>query len=434
MKSLLIRAEDKNQWERRSAIIPDDLKKIIDKTGAQAYIEKSPKRFFKEEKYQEAGALLCEDMTSGDVILGVKEIPEEKILNNKTYIFFSHTIKGQKSGMPLLKKIIASGSTLIDYEKITDNKNRRLVYFGNFAGDAGAIDILSLMGEYWEHKGIKTPFSECKKAHEYKSVADAKKNMKLIGEKIKKDGIPSKISPVIIGILGYGNVSKGAQSILNNLPVEYIEPEALKKIAEKSKDNNKIYVCVFKEKDIVKTKTGKSFNLQDYYENPGNYSSVFDKYLPYVTILINAIYWETRYPRFVTWDALKKLYETSENPKLCGIADITCDLNGSIECTVKSTDSGSPSFICNPIDKTVTDGVKGDGVLVLAVDNLPCEVPKDSSTFFSSSLSPFIQNILEANYGSSLEESGLCSEINKAVIVYNGALTQNYEYLRKLVE
>jgi len=434
MKSLLIRAEDKNEWERRAAIVPDDLKKIIAETGTRAYIEKSSKRFFKEEEYKKAGASLCEDMTPGDVIFGVKEIPIEKLLDNKTYIFFSHTIKGQKEGMPLLKKIIESSSTLIDYEKITNDKKQRLVYFGNFAGDAGTIDILSLMGEYWEHKGIKTPFSECKRAHGYTSVDDAKEHIKFIGEKIEKDGISLKLTPMVVGILGYGNVSKGVQSILNALPVEYIEPDALKELSGNSKENNKIYVCVFKEKDLVKSKTGKGFDLQNYYGHPENYISVFEKYLPYITILVNAIYWETQYPRFVTWDALKTLYEKSNNPKLCGIADITCDLNGSIECTVKSTDSGKPSFICNPITKTITDGVKGEGVLVLAVDNLPCELPKDSSKFFSNSLSQLVPNLLNADYNSTLKESGLCSEVKKAVIVYNGKLTENYEYLKKCME
>ena len=145
MNSLLIRAEDKNIWEKRAAIVPDDLQLILEETGAEAYIEKSEKRFFTGASYEAAGAKACEGMEQGDVIFGVKEIPEEKILDDKTYIFFSHTIKGQSSGMPLLKKIMAANATLIDYEKITDDKNRRLIYFGRYAGDAGAIDILHLM-------------------------------------------------------------------------------------------------------------------------------------------------------------------------------------------------------------------------------------------------------------------------------------------------
>jgi alpha-aminoadipic semialdehyde synthase len=142
MKTLLIRAEDKNKWERRSTIVPADLKQIIKQTGVTAYIESSEKRYFSEQAFAEAGAKPCIGMESGDVIFGVKEIPEEKIIEHKTYLFFSHTIKGQKENMPMLKRLMDSGSTLIDYEKITDEQGRRKVFFGPFAGDAGTIDIL----------------------------------------------------------------------------------------------------------------------------------------------------------------------------------------------------------------------------------------------------------------------------------------------------
>jgi hypothetical protein len=164
-KTLLIRAEDKNRWERRAPIVPTDLADILEATGARAFVEVSDKRFFGMDQYAAAGAASCEGMADGEVILGVKEIPVEKILDNKTYLFFSHTIKGQKDNMPLLQRIIDSGSTLIDYEKITDDQGRRLIYFGPYAGDAGAIDILSLMGEHWADKGIDTPFAVVRRAH-----------------------------------------------------------------------------------------------------------------------------------------------------------------------------------------------------------------------------------------------------------------------------
>ena len=118
MKTLLIRAEDKNPWERRAPIIPADLKQLIKQSGISALVERSEKRFFKESEYIESGAQICDDMQAGDIIFGVKEIPTQKLLDNKVYLFFSHTIKGQKENMPMLRKIISGGSTLIDYEKI----------------------------------------------------------------------------------------------------------------------------------------------------------------------------------------------------------------------------------------------------------------------------------------------------------------------------
>ncbi len=432
MKKLLIRAEDKNIWERRAPIVPADLQEIIQQTRATAFVEQSGKRFFKAREYEAAGAASCQGMNSGDIIFGVKEIPEEKILAGKTYLFFSHTIKGQASGMPLLQKIISSGSTLIDYEKIIDDQNRRLIYFGRYAGDAGTIDILSLMGEYWEHHGLDTPFRECRRAHQYASVEDARTHLKKIGDLIRTKGLPEALSPMVIGIMGYGNVSGGAQQILDCLPAAKIEPDALKFLTKKGKINNKtLYITIFKEKDLVCRKDNTPFDLNDYYQRPEKYKSRFDEFLPYLSILINAVYWENRCPRFVTWDGLKKLFLETKHPRLCGIADISCDINGAVECTVKATETQMPAYLCDPITRTTTDGHKGDGIVLLAVDNLPCELPNDSSIFFSNQLKPFVPNLITADYHTSLETSGLCPEINKAVIVYNGKLTPDYAYLKK---
>jgi len=432
MKKILIRAEDKNIWERRAPIVPADLQEIIQQTHAAAFVEQSDKRFFKARDYEAAGAVSCRGMGSGDVIFGVKEIPEEKILDGKTYLFFSHTTKGQKSGMPLLEKIISSGSTLIDYEKIIDDQNRRLIYFGRYAGDAGTIDILSLMGEYWEHHGHDTPFRECRRAHQYTSVEEARAHFKTIGDLIRTKGFPEALSPMVIGIMGYGNVSGGAQQILDCLPVEKIEPGALKTLTEKDGVNNKtVYVTIFKEEDLVCRKDNTPFDLNDYYRYPEKYQSHFDRFLPYISILINAVYWEDSCPRFVTWGALEKIYKEKKQPRLCGIADISCDVNGAVECTVRSTETQMPAYLCDPITRTTIDGHRGDGIVLLAVDNLPCELPNDSSTFFSNQLKPFVPNIIAADYHTSLENSGLCPEIKKAVVVYNGKLAPGYEYLKK---
>jgi len=227
MKRILIRAEDKNIWEKRSPIIPADLENIVKETGAEAFIEKSDKRFFAEQEYVKAGTRETTGMEKGDVIFGVKEIPVEKILDKKIYLYFSHTIKAQKENMEMLKRIIDSGSTLIDYEKITDAEGRRLIFFGPFAGDAGAIDIIWLMGENWRAKGLETPFGRIKQALEYNSVADAKEKISRIGTLIEKEGLPEELCPMVFGVLGYGNVSKGAQQILECLPVQQIEPDNL---------------------------------------------------------------------------------------------------------------------------------------------------------------------------------------------------------------
>ncbi len=432
MKNILIRAEDKNIWERRTPLIPEHIKKIKEETGTTVFVEKSPKRIFSEQEYAEAGAEITDSMVPGDVIFGVKEIPKEKILDRKTYLFFSHTIKGQKDNMPMLQKIIDSQSTLIDYEKITDDKGRRLVFFGRYAGDAGALDILWLMGEYWQHKGLNTPFAKCKQANQYHSVEEAKKFLSDIGKEIKNEGLPEALAPLTIGILGYGNVSQGAQQIFDCLPTQRVAPEELAALVEgNSWDQNTIYITVFKEEHLVRHKEGQRFDLQDYYQHPENYEPQFSQYLPYLTLIVNATYWDSRYPKFVTWENLKQLYESSDSPKLSGIADITCDINGSIECNVKATDSGMPAYRVLPLEQKTEDGHKGDGIVLLAVDNLPAELPRDASAFFSRQLSPFVPGIVNADFSKPLEESGLPEEIKRAVIVYNGVLTDAFKYLEQ---
>lgn len=431
MKKLLIRAEDKNRWERRAPIVPADLADILEETGARAFVEKSEKRFFGEDQYAAAGAVGCADMADGDVILGVKEIPLEKLLQGKTYLFFSHTIKGQSDNMPLLQRIIDGQSTLIDYEKITDEHGRRLIYFGPYAGDAGAIDILSLLGEHWADKGIDTPFAAVRRAHQYDSVKAAREHLSDIGRQIQREGLPPQLCPFTVGILGYGNVSGGAQQIFDCLPTERMAADEIKAFVREGRgDRHTVYVTVFKEQDIVKPiAAGAAFDLQEYFDHPQRYESRFEGFLPSFTLLVNAVYWEKRYPQFVTWAGLKRLAETAATLKLSGIADITCDTFGSIECNVKSTDSDMPAYRVDPAAGTTHDGHLGEGIVLLAVDNLPCELPKDSSTFFSNQLKPFVPGLLAADYGSTLENSGLAPEIQKAVIVYNGKLTEDYEYL-----
>lgn len=436
MKSMLIRAEDKNIWERRAPLAPGDVREILAETNGRALVEKSSKRIFPEEDYIRAGARICDDMEQGDVVVGVKEIPVEKLRDDRIYLFFSHVIKGQRSNMPMLKRILSGGSTLIDYEKILDEQGRRLIYFGPFAGDAGAIDILWLMGEHWRRQGIRTPLADLRQASRFSSLKEAEVRLREIGARIAAEGLPAKIAPLVIGILGYGNVGSGAERIFNCLPVERLHPRDLKRVAGgDGADPRKVYVTVFKENHLVRHKNNEPFSLEEYYRRPENYVSRFDEHLPHITILVNAIYWDRRYPRFVTWKSLEKIFGNGHKPRLSGIADISCDVDGAIECNVKTTDSGRPAYQCDPITRAVRDGCEGDGgIVVMAVDNLPCELPRDSSVFFSRQLKTFIPNILSADYNAPLEKSGLSPEVRGAVIAYKGELTPSYRYLGKYIQ
>ena len=434
MQSLLIRAEDKNPWERRTPLVPDDLRELKSQTGAALYVQRSEKRFFEEAEYQRVGAEISEDMTPGEVILGIKEIPKEKLLKERTYCFFSHTIKGQAGNMPLLRQLMNDGSTLIDYERIVDEQNKRLVYFGRYAGDAGALDILSIMGRRRERQGLHTPLAKCRPAVEYASVQEGKDHLQSIAREIREQGLPGELGPLVIAVLGYGNVSSGAQQVLDCLPVQRIAPRELRSLAERGQlDPQGIYLTIFQEQDLVRPKQG-AFDLQDYYAHPEHYESCFHEYLPCISILVNAIYWDKRYPRFVRWEDLEGLFNAETAPKLSGIADISCDVGGAIECNVKTTDTGQPTYVVHPLTRQVSDGYTGEGIVVLAVDNLPAEIPNDSSTFFSKQLKAFLPSLLGADFRGALEDSGLCPELQRAVIVYKGKLTPSYQYLENFLD
>ncbi len=425
-----IRREDKNKWERRVPIIPKHTKELKEKYGINTIIQPSEIRAFSNKKYIEAGATVNEEL-SPLVIFAIKEIPIYFFEAGKTYVFFSHTIKGQKHNMPMLKKMMELKCNLIDYEKIKNEKGQRLIFFGKFAGLAGMIDALWTFGQRLKWKKIDTVLSEIKQTINYKDLDHAKGHIKEITDKIKKEGLADSITPFIVGFAGYGNVSKGAQEILDILPVKEINPDKLKSI-HKNYSNKTVYKVVFKEEDmVVPNSSDKKFNLQEYYNSPHLYHSIFQEYIPYLSILMNCIYWDKKYPRLVTKEYLKKNY--SKNTKLQVIGDISVDINGAIEFTEKVTTPDNPVFTYYPKTDRIVDGYKGDGVIVLAVDNLPCEAPKESSKAFSNSLINLIPSIAKADYSVDFNNLDLPPEIKKAVILYHGRLTPDYQYMNKFL-
>jgi saccharopine dehydrogenase (NAD+, L-lysine-forming) len=161
-----IRLEDKNEWERRTPLIPAHVKELREKHGLEVYVQSSPIRAFGHQEYEQAGARIVEDLTACPLILAIKEIPPQLFEKDKTYVFFSHTIKGQAFNMPMLQRLLDLGCQLIDYEKIVDERGRRQVFFGNYAGLAGMIDTLWALGQRLAWEKIDTPFSHLRPARE----------------------------------------------------------------------------------------------------------------------------------------------------------------------------------------------------------------------------------------------------------------------------
>jgi len=426
-----IRREDKNKWERRVPIIPNHVKKLKNDFNIKTIVQPSNRRIFSNDEYESSDAFIKEDLSDCNVIFAVKEIPVDLLIPEKTYVFFSHTIKGQKYNMPMLKEMMSLRCNLIDYEKICDEKGRRLVFFGRYAGLAGMIDTLWAFGQRMKNIVADNPFSKIKKTLDYKDLDDAKKEISKLGMEIKEKGIDDLLSPIIIGFAGYGNVSIGAQEILDLLPVKEIKAKDLQKIS-KIDTKNFIYKVVFKEEDIVKRNSNEeNFKLQEYYNKPELYHSQFEQYLGKLSILMNCIYWDKRYPRLITKEYIRKNY--SEDSKLKVIGDISVDINGAIEFTDKTTNSDNPAFIYDFENGKITEGFDKKGIVVMAVDNLPCELPKESSIEFSNSLIDFVPPIVKTDYSLIFDELKLPPEIKKALILHQGKLTPDYQYINKFL-
>ncbi len=427
-----IRREDKNKWERRVPLTPEHVRELIQDHSIEVWLQPSPIRIFSDEEYIQAGAKIEEDLSPCPVVFGVKEMPLGFFQPHSTYIFFSHVIKGQDYNMPMLKRMLELGCQLIDYEKVVDERGRRLIFFGKHAGIAGMIDTLWALGQRLSWEKIPNPFKQIKIAHQYESLAKAKEEISEVGKKIKSDGLDKSLLPFICGIAGYGNVSHGVQEILDLLPIKEISPNEifpLIKSAEYSK--NHIYKVVFKEEHTVEPIfSADRFELQDYYDHPEKYRSKFETYIPHLSLFMNCIYWDKRYPKLVTKKYLKQLYAGKEKPRLRVIGDISCDIEGSVECNLKWTEPDKPIYVYDPFEDKAIDGYEGNGPVVLAVDNLPCEISKEASIYFSQVLKPFIPEIVKADFLVDFDHCILPPPIKNAVISYHGELTPNYRYLK----
>lgn len=430
MKKIGIRYENKYISERRVALTPAHVKELNEKYGIEFLVRSSEKRVFKDNEYEASGAKVVNDVTDADIIIGVKEMPFDIFYEGKTYIFFSHIIKGQQYNMPMLRKMIESQINLIDYERITDDKGRRIISFGKYAGLAGMINTLWSLGLRLKHKGIETPFLKIKQAYTYNSLEDAKKDISRCGMEIAEKGLPKEICLFNIGVTGYGNVSNGAQEILNLLPVIEITPEEL--LSQKDElPNNIIYRTIFKEKHLAERIDGSKFELQHYYKNPSMYKSSFDKYIPRLSALVNGMYWSTEYPKLITKKYLKENY--NDDSKLLAIGDVTCDIDGSIESTVKGAEIENPIFVYDTNSGEITDGYEGKGLQMMTVDILPSELPRESSEYFSNSLKPFIKELVETDMSVPFEKLTLPDPLKRALILHNGKFTEDYKYIEEFL-
>jgi saccharopine dehydrogenase (NAD+, L-lysine-forming) len=428
---IAIRREDKNAWERRAPLIPEQVGELIGEHGLRFVVQHSDLRTFKDEEFREVGATVQEDISACPLVLGVKEMPNSVFLPGHTYVFFAHVIKGQKYNMPMLRRMMELGCSLIEYEKITDDAGRRLVFFGRFAGMAGMVDTLAGLGQRLKLAGIETPFSRVRLSHEYGRVALAKAAIAEVGREVVEQGLPPELSPFIVGVTGYGHVAKGAWEMLEALGATEVEPVDLPALAAAG-DSHSMYRVMFREEHTVEpVELGHRFDLKEYFAKPELYRSRFEEHLPHLSVMANCIYWDARYPKLVTRAWLKDAFAAGRRPKLMAVGDISCDIDGSVEATLKATEPGEPFFVYDPATGTARDGVAGDGLLMMTVDNLPCELPFDASGDFGKALVPFIPALARADLSGSLEQLDLPGPIRRALVLHRGRLTPEFAYIDK---
>jgi saccharopine dehydrogenase (NAD+, L-lysine forming) len=428
-----IRHEDKYELEKRAPLTPKHVERLVRQKKLDIVVQSSRKRIFTDEEYQEAGAEIAADLEKCSVIFGVKEMPLSFFEPGKTYVFFSHVIKGQRYNMPMLKRMMELKCNLIEYEKIIDEQGKRLIFFGKYAGMAGMINSFWALGLRMKDNGYISNLLKIKQSHQYHSLDEAREDLSAIGQRIAEKGIPDDLVPFVIGFTGYGNVSQGAQEICGLLPVKEISPAKLLELRHRAKlPDNIIYKVIFKEEDIVEHIDGLSFDLHDYYLNPQNYRSTFEKYIPHLSMLINGIYWDQRYPKLITKEYLKGAFSEGQ-PKLMVIGDISCDVEGSIECTLKPAEIDDPIYVYNPKTEKITMGHNGEGLLVMAVDILPAELPRDASMGFGDVLVNFVKPIADADFDDSYEDLDLPKSIKKGLILHRGELTPDFKYLEEFL-
>ena len=431
-----IRREDKSIWERRVPLTPNDARRLWESEGVLVRVQPSPTRVITADEFREVGVEVDEDLSACPVILGVKEIPKELLEPGKTYLFFSHTAKAQPYNMAMLGTLMDLGCTLIDYERVVDDAGRRLIFFGRHAGLAGMVETLWALGRRLAWEGIATPFTDLLHTYEYPDLAAAKAAMGRIGERIRQEGLPETLTPLVVGVAGYGNVAKGAFEILEQLPQARGRARGAggpRSTAQRHHPSSSTRWCSRSGTRWSRSIPSHPFELQEFYRHPERYRGVFERYVPYLTVLVNCVYWETKYPRLVTNEFLRRHYAEGA-PRLRVIGDISADIEGAVECDRRTTEADNPVYVYDPATGATVDGVAGVGPVVMAVDILPTELPRDASVDFSHVLAAFVPAIARADYAVPFEQLALPPELKRAVIVHRGELAPAYRYLEESVQ
>jgi alanine dehydrogenase len=391
--------ERKNPPDRRVVFTPEELVRLQNEhPEAKIKVESSDIRVFSDAQYSDLGIEVTTDMSNCDVLFGVKEVPVDDLIPNKKYFFFSHTIKKQVHNLKLLRAILDKNIELYDHETIVDVNNKRLIGFGRYAGIVGAYNGLRAFGIKFELFNIP------------KAETLSGKN-ELIA-KLKRQTLPN----LKIVLTGHGKVGMGAKEILDGM-----------KIKEVSHENflSKIYSeTVYTQIDVLeynKRIDGQVLDKNDFYKNSKDYTSDFERFTKVSDIFIAGHFHANESP-----DILTRAMLQAPDCKIKVVADISCDVEGPIACTIKASTIADPIFGYLPSTNEEVSYSHPGAIVVMSVDNLPCELPKDASEGFGEM---FMQNVIPAFFNN--DKDGILA---RAKMTENGKLTERFKYLQDYVD
>lgn len=388
--------EGKVPVDHRVALIPEHAGLLLRQyPGLRIFVQPSPIRSFSVEEYQAYGVEISDDLSHCDILLGVKEVPINQLIPGKTYLFFSHTIKKQAHNQKLIRALLEKNIRMIDYETLTFENGRRAVAFGHFAGIVGAHNGLLAYGR-------RTGQFTLKPAHECEDYAELRALYSSI-----------KLPPMKIAVTGSGRVGSGAIELLNVAGVTMVTPKELLK-----EEFDEAVYTVLRPKELYKPLDEKrEWDAEYFYAHPQKHRSRFMKYARVSDLMINTIYWDVRTPRHFSLQDM-----ASPEFKIKTIADISCDIDGSVPATMRSTTIADPVMGYDPYKKEETTPYTPKSIDIMAVDNLPCELPRDASHEFSHNLISHVLPELLAN-------GQVTPMIERATITQDGQLGKHYQYL-----
>lgn len=390
--------ERKSPQDRRVVFTPKKLVELkLQYPDIEIKVESSDIRIFKDEDYEAVGFSVLKDISDCDVFFGVKEVPVDALIPNKKYFFFSHTVKKQPYNQALLQAIIDKNIDLYDHETIIDANKRRLVGFGRYAGIVGAYNGFRAFGLKYELFSL--PKAE--------TLADRN----TLISKLKRQMLP----PIKIVVTGKGKVGFGAKEILDAMKIKEVSVENF--LSKNYQEAVYVHLDVL---DYNKRIDGEHKDNSDFYTNSKQYVSDFERFTKVSDMYIAAHFYSNDAPLILTQEMLK-----SKNNKIKVVADISCDVAGPIACTLRASTIENPFYGYYPSENKEVDPNHPAAIVVMAVDNLPCELPRDASEGFADM---FFQHVIPAFFNG--DKDGV---LKRAKITENGKLTERFKYLKGYV-